>query len=259
MKYLLIVCNDGVEGSPAEEELVGREIETHIAQVADVQVYGHPLEWPTAAKTVRVRNGQTLVTDGPFVETKEQIAGFSVVDCDTIEQAADAAATHPIAWFNKIEVRPLMSQDGWDEDVVARLEDGPAEGKQRFMMLICSDGVPTDEKRETMQRELPGYVERLLADRTYVAGSQLAPASEAVTVRVRGPHTLVSDGPFIETKEFVAGFDVIDCADIDEAVAIAAAHPVSWFHTIEVRPFTQFMCNEEPDDVLLAETHSSSV
>ena len=47
----------------------------------------------------------------------------------------------------------------------------------------------------------------------------------------------MSDGPFAETKEFVAGFDVLECADLDEAIEVAAMHPVSWFHTIEIRPF----------------------
>jgi hypothetical protein len=131
------------------------------------------------------------------------------------------------------------------------------------MLLIRSDGIPTEAKRATMQRELPQWVERMTARGTLVAGSPLAGPGSAVTVRVRGPHTLVSDGPFVETKEFVAGFDVIDCADLDEAVAVAPAHPVSWFHTIEVRPFTPAMCGEpveaEPSEgALRAEAHAMS-
>lgn len=266
MNYLMIVCNDGLEASPAEEELVGREISTHIARLEGTSVYGHPLQAPSTAKTVRVRDGQTLVSDGPFVETKEHIAGFELLQCDTIEQAIAAAASHPLAWFHRIEVRPLAQDDpdGMTPESIKRLVDGPAEGGQRFMMLICSDGVSTAEKRETMHRELPDYVERLTASGAFVAGHRLEPASAAKTVRVRGPHTLVTDGPFAECKEFVAGFDVIDCADLDEAVAIAAAHPISWLHAIEVRPFTAAMCGEEhqadsAQDVLLAAARSSSV
>ena len=250
MNYLMIVCNDGVEASREEEDLVEREISTHIAQLEGTSLYGHPLQDPSTAKTVRVRDGQTLVSDGPFLETKEHIAGFDLLECDTIEQAIQAAAAHPLAWFHKIEVRPLAQDDpdGMSPEAVKRLVDGPAEGKQRFVMLICSDGIPADEKRETMHRELPGYVERLMAGSTFVAGHRLEPPSASKTVRVRGPHTLVTDGPFVETKEFIAGFDVIDCADLDEAVATAAAHPVSWFHMIEVRPFTAAMCGEVQRD-----------
>jgi hypothetical protein len=266
MNYLMLVCNDGIEASPAEEELVGREIGTHIARNENISMYGHPLQDPGTAKTVRVRGGEVLVTDGPFVETKEHIAGIELLACDTIEQAIEAAASHPLAWFNQVEVRPLAEDepDGITPEAVDRLVGGPAPGKQRFIMLICSDGVPTDEKRDTMQRELPGYVERLRRDDTFVAGHRLESASAAKTVRVRGPHTLVTDGPFIETKEFIAGFDVIDCEDVDEAVAIAAAHPVAWFHAIEVRPLTLAMCGEGPaadstSDVLLTTSRSSSV
>jgi YCII-related domain len=49
---------------------------------------------------------------------------------------------------------------------------------------------------------------------------------------------LVTDGPFAETKEFIAGFDLVECADLEEAIEVAAAGPVSWYMTIEIRPFT---------------------
>jgi len=56
-------------------------------------------------------------------------------------------------------------------------------------------------------------------------------------VRVRDGHTLLSDGPFTETKEFVAGIDVVSCADRQQAIQHAAAHPIARYYAIEVRPF----------------------
>ena len=56
-------------------------------------------------------------------------------------------------------------------------------------------------------------------------------------MRVRKRERLVTDGPFAETKEFIAGFDVIDCATREEALDIAAAHPVAKFGAVEVREF----------------------
>jgi hypothetical protein len=50
---------------------------------------------------------------------------------------------------------------------------------------------------------------------------------------------LVSDGPFAETKEQIAGFDVLECADLDEAIEVASRHPVARIGTVEVRPFWQ--------------------
>ena len=67
---------------------------------------------PTAtATTVRVRDGQTLTTDGPFAETKEQLGGFYVLDCEDIDQAIKYAAMIPGAKRGCIEIRPLMVFD----------------------------------------------------------------------------------------------------------------------------------------------------
>ena len=55
-------------------------------------------------------------------------------------------------------------------------------------------------------------------------------------MQVRDREVLVSDGPFAETKEQIAGYDVIECADLDEAIEIAAKHPTAWLGMIEVRP-----------------------
>ena len=72
-----------------------------------IWVTGDQLAPPRRARTVRVRNGKTLVTDGPFAETKEAIGGFDLLECDSLEQAVEIAATHPNAQGGTIEVRPL--------------------------------------------------------------------------------------------------------------------------------------------------------
>jgi hypothetical protein len=105
-----------------------------------------------------------------------------------------------------------------------------------YLLLICSDGVPTADKGATMRREVPAWIEQT-HQRLY--GHPLAGPETAKTVRVRDGETFVSDGPFIETKEFIGGIDLIDCPDIEHAVAVAAEHPLARFHMIEVRPFVQ--------------------
>jgi hypothetical protein len=67
-------------------------------------------------------------------------------------------------------------------------------------------------------------------------GSALAYAAEARIVRVRDGEMLVSDGPYAETKEQIGGYDVIECADLDTALEVAAAHPLASTSTVEVRP-----------------------
>jgi len=64
----------------------------------------------------------------------------------------------------------------------------------------------------------------------------LRPGSDATTVRVREEEVLLSDGPFAETKEQIAGYGIIECENLDEAIEVASRHPVARFGSIEVRP-----------------------
>jgi len=105
----------------------------------------------------------------------------------------------------------------------------------QFMMFVATDLAPDD------QPEKPGEIEAWLADleRTgkRVTGNRLRRKSEARTVRVRKGKMLVTDGPFAESKEVIVGFDILDCDSIEEAIAIAAKHPMARVGRIEVRAF----------------------
>ena len=68
------------------------------------------------------------------------------------------------------------------------------------------------------------------------SGDRLRPAADATTVRVRDDEVLLSDGPFAETKEQMGGYDLIECADLDEAIEVASRHPMAKIGVIEVRP-----------------------
>jgi len=70
-----------------------------------------------------------------------------------------------------------------------------------------------------------------------MSGSRLTGVDQAITVRQRNGKVLKTDGPFVETKEWIAGFDVIECASLDEATEVAAKHPMARFGRIEIRPF----------------------
>jgi hypothetical protein len=70
--------------------------------------FGAELEAPKTAKTVRVRDGETLVTDGPFAETKEQIGGVIVLDADDLDEAISIAARIPVALRASVELRPVI-------------------------------------------------------------------------------------------------------------------------------------------------------
>jgi hypothetical protein len=70
-----------------------------------------------------------------------------------------------------------------------------------------------------------------------VTGDQLRPTSDATTVRVTRGEVVVSDGPFTESKEWICGFDILECDDLDEAIAIASKHPQANGGKLEIRPF----------------------
>jgi hypothetical protein len=104
----------------------------------------------------------------------------------------------------------------------------------KYMMFVCTDTEPeTDESRIP---DIHAWVAENDAAGRRVEGSVLGPAAAATTVRVRGGDLLVSDGPFAETKEVIVGFDILDCADLDEAIEVARAHPMAWSGRIELRP-----------------------
>jgi hypothetical protein len=101
-----------------------------------------------------------------------------------------------------------------------------------------SDIEPSDgpEKSETPDN----WVEEMDRRGVRKFGNRLRPAEDATTVRKRGGEVLVTDGPFVEGKEYIAGIDVIECADRDEAIEIASKHPMAAYGLVEIRPFWPF-------------------
>jgi hypothetical protein len=111
----------------------------------------------------------------------------------------------------------------------------------KYLLLVCWDTERMDaqtepEPGESAEEESFPWLDDLQARGAWITGDQLAPPRRARTVRVRRGEKLVTDGPFTETKEAVGGFDLIEAGSLDEAVEIAAAHPIAEFGTIEVRP-----------------------
>jgi hypothetical protein len=103
------------------------------------------------------------------------------------------------------------------------------------MWMSGTPAAPLDD--EAVMQEGEGWRQDLEARGLQVLGNALEGPDTAATIRVRDGQTLISDGPFIETKEFIAGIDVVRCADGQQAIELAAAHPIARYHAIEVRPF----------------------
>ena len=96
-------------------------------------------------------------------------------------------------------------------------------------------GVPEAE-RDKVMAEYRAFTEEIVKSGNYRGGDELQPVSAATTVRVRNGKTIVSDGPFAETREQLGGYYLIEAKDLDEANAIAARIPSARDGSIEVRP-----------------------
>ena len=111
----------------------------------------------------------------------------------------------------------------------------------RYLLFICGDKATDISPAEGHQIDsaAESWADSTTSRGIRLQGQRLADPGDATTVRVRGSELLVADGPFAETKEFIAGFDIIECGDLDEAIEVAAAHPMARYGAVEIRPFWQ--------------------
>ncbi len=245
MKYLMIHAYDPDDTTPHDPATTPAEaldawVEEMLAR--GLLLDGARLRPVSDATSVRAPGGTPVVTDGPFAETKEQVAGYDVIDCPDLDAAVAVAAAHPTTHAGCIEVRAFA--EGMPDPVVP---EAVPDGKLRYLMLVCADMRRAMEAAQRDERstndpaesddhdEVDDWVDSVAGTRLY--GWPLEFPDRAVTVRRVDGKVVTTDGPFAETKEQIAGYDLLECADLDEAVAVAADHPMARFGTIEVRPF----------------------
>ncbi len=108
MKFAMFILH-GDESVTAEDEAAAPALEewTDLAGAAYLQ--GVRLLDPPTARTVARRAGRPIVTDGPFAETREWIAGFALLECDSLAEAVELAGRNPAASYGRVEVRPVHS------------------------------------------------------------------------------------------------------------------------------------------------------
>ena len=110
MRYALLICDDETaELSPEgrQERFAAFTAFQDEMEARGVMVSRERLRPTTSSTLVRVRDGDLVIADGPFAETKEQIAGFYIVECENLDDAIEIASKHPAAHYGTIEVRPV--------------------------------------------------------------------------------------------------------------------------------------------------------
>jgi hypothetical protein len=210
---------------------------------------------------VRYANGKFTVTDGPFAETKELIAGFCLIQANSTDEAIEWTKRVPFE-EGDIELRPLYElcdfpvdaaekPDGWREQEEQLRAAPPARkpGTIRYLGIIKADkdteaGVLPDEKSLA---SMGAFMEEGVKAGVILSGEGLQPSSKGARVRFSGSKRMVTDGPFAETKELVAGYAILQFASKAEAiewtksfVQVDAPLRLGGESECEIRPFFEF-------------------
>ena len=117
MRYLCTIYGDESEWESATPDQISAVMAAYEAFGREVHesgvfVAGEGLELTSSATTVRVRDGERVLSDGPYAETKEQLGGFYLLECGSLDEAIDWAAKIPGAASGSVEVRPVMDYEG---------------------------------------------------------------------------------------------------------------------------------------------------
>jgi hypothetical protein len=128
MKYMLLLWGDESQWTEAsEEELAAQMVQwdafTEELTKAGGFVSGEGLQPTPTATTLRVEDGERILTDGPFVETKEQLGGFYVIDCKDLDEAIEWAAKTPTAQRGSIEIRPVIDYEAYGMEDTQRPQE----------------------------------------------------------------------------------------------------------------------------------------
>jgi hypothetical protein len=239
MKYMLLIY--GAENGWTGEERAACMVES-LGVCDELAARGQfidasPLEPVSTAVTVRVRDGQTLVTDGPFAETTEQLGGYFVLDLPDLDAAIAVATRLPPVAKGTVEIRPLVALDGLPPGRPVSAAEGPGTP---FLMLCYDDEAAWRAAGPAAHRaalaEAAAICRELGDAGTYLSAAPLHPAETATCVRVRDGRRVITDGPFAETHEVLGGYYLILAESRDAALRVAERHPGVRVGAVEVRP-----------------------
>jgi hypothetical protein len=235
MRFMMLVkaTKDFEAGAWPDEKLLSEMARWSEELVkAGARLEGGRLQPSSLGARVRYANGKLTVTDGPFAESKELIAGFCLIQAKSLDEA--------IAWTKRvpfkegeIELRPLYElfdfpvdpaekPDGWREKEEQLRAAPPARrpGTIRYLGMVKADkdteaGVLPDEKGLAA---MGAFVEEGVKSGVLLSGEGLQPSAKGARVRFSGSQRLVTDGPFAETKELVAGYALLQFTSQAEAI-----------------------------------------
>jgi hypothetical protein len=231
MQYLAILGSDpSLSPEPGTPEFEARsQAYMRFGERAASSIRGGAaLEDAATAATIRPGDGGPLVTDGPYAEATEAIAGFYVLETDALDDAIELAREIPTASVGWVTLRPLAGWWPYDHEQTGA----------RFLAMAYGKETPTDQPG-TPEWEKAGEAHMAFvagAGEAVLAGGALHPGTMATTVQLRDGDVIVSDGTLGEAGELAAPLYLFQAADRDAAVELAKGIPNDPGHAIEVRP-----------------------
>jgi hypothetical protein len=264
MRFMMLVkANKDYEAGLWPDEKLLSEMANWSEELvkAGARLEGGRLQPSSQGVRVRYADGKFTVTDGPFAETKELVAGFCLIQVESLDEAIAWTKRVPLQ-EGEIELRPLYElfdfpvdpaekPDGWRQKEEQLRAAPPARkpGTIRYFGLVKADrhteaGVLPDEKSLAT---MGAFLEEGAKAGVFLSGEGLQPSSRGARVRFSGSKRLVTDGPFAETKELVAGYAILQFASKAEAiewtrrfVQVDAPLRPGAESECEIRPFFEF-------------------
>jgi hypothetical protein len=235
MRFMMLVkANKDFEAGVFPDEKMLSEMAKYTEELvkAGALLACERLQPSSMGTRVRCAKGKFSVTDGPFAETKELIAGFCMIEVKSREEAIEWAKRVPFQ-EGEIEVRPLYEladfpvdaaekPNGWREKEEQLRAAPPARkpGAVRYMGFVKADrnteaGVLPDEK---FLSDMGAFMDEGVKSGVFLSGEGLQPSSMGARVRFSGSNRMVTDGPFAETKELIGGYAILQFTSKADAI-----------------------------------------
>jgi hypothetical protein len=202
-----------------------------------VRLFAGGLRPARDAKSLRVQpDGKVLITDGPYLETKEHVGGFWILEAADLDEALAWARKAVVACRAPVEVRSFFRSD----TTVLLARRPLKEGMTQYLATIfLPDNFDPSAQDKEMESDIDALTKEMEASgvKEVFAGG-LSPARDAKSLRVQPDgRVLITDGPYLETKEHIGGLSIGEAADMDDAMKWARMGAVVCRASGEVRPF----------------------
>jgi hypothetical protein len=212
------------------------------AEAAGVRAFAGGLQPPAMAKSLRAKpNGEVLITDGPYLEAKEHVGGFWLLDCADLDEALKWGRKGAVACRVPGEVRQFFEMPEYSQAELRRRWLQSGEGMDLYLVAIHHpDNYDPSTEGEAMMRDIHKLNEEMEAAgvRVFAGGLQSTTKAKSLRGQPNG-NVVITDGPYLEAKEHVGGFWLLEASDLNGALEWGRKAVVACRAPVEVRQFFQ--------------------